>query len=50
MFKTRDEAVNWMISQRNKEIGFDSFRRFLNEQENHLDSLKVIHVAGTNVK
>lgn len=46
----RDEAVNWLTSQRNKEIGFQSFARFLKEQGNALEQLKIIHVAGTNGK
>lgn len=50
MFTTIDEAVNWMVSQRNKEIGFTSFQRYLDEHENHLNRLKIIHVAGTNGK
>lgn len=50
MFLTIEEAVNWITSQRNKEIGFDSFQRYLDENENHLNQLRVIHVAGTNGK
>lgn len=50
MFLNIEEAVNWITSQRNKEIGFDSFQRYLNENENHLNQLRIIHVAGTNGK
>ena len=50
MFKEIKEAVNWMVSQRNKEIGYTSLKNYLDEQGNHLDKLKVIHVAGTNGK
>lgn len=50
MFLSIEEAVNWITSQRNKEIGFDSFQRYLNENENHLDQLRILHVAGTNGK
>ena len=46
----RNEAVQWMIKQRNQEVGFSSFQRYLNENENRLDDLRMIHIAGTNGK
>ncbi len=46
----RNEAVEWMVRQRNQEIGFSSFQKFLSENENYLSRLKIIHVAGTNGK
>ncbi len=45
-----DQAIEWMIKQRNKENGFSSFQRYLNENEDHLKHLNIIHVAGTNGK
>ncbi|MBQ4343594.1 MAG: bifunctional folylpolyglutamate synthase/dihydrofolate synthase [Erysipelotrichaceae bacterium] len=45
-----DQAIEWMIKQRNKEIGFSSFQKYLNEHENHLDQLNIVHIAGTNGK
>lgn len=50
MFRTIDEAVRWITSQRNQEIGFQSFQNYLYENQNHLKQLKIIHVAGTNGK
>ena len=50
MFLTVEQAVNWITSQRNQEIGFSSFQRYLNENTNHLNGLNMIHVAGTNGK
>lgn len=45
-----EQAIEWMVKQRNREIGFSSFQKYLDEHENHLEQLRIIHVAGTNGK
>ena len=49
-FNNIDEAVEYISSKRNKNMGLDRFRKIMNDFNNPQDDFKVIHIAGTNGK
>ena len=50
MFKTIDEALEWLYRRKKSVVGLHDFQRFLDEHGNPEKKLRVIHVAGTNGK
>jgi len=50
MFTDINEAVNYLNSRRNQYLGFNHFKLVVNKFKLNLNSLKIIHVAGTNGK
>lgn len=50
MFKTIDEACQFVMNRRNESKGFEQFKQFMNSIGNPQNKLKVIHIAGTNGK
>ncbi|NCB33032.1 MAG: bifunctional folylpolyglutamate synthase/dihydrofolate synthase [Erysipelotrichia bacterium] len=50
MFTDIEEAISWVTSRRNRNIGFHRFKEFMEEQGNPQDSFHSIHIAGTNGK
>lgn len=50
MFKTIDEACQFVMSQRNENLGFNHFKEFIKGINNPQSNIKMIHVAGTNGK
>lgn len=50
MFKTIDEALDWIMSSKKGEMTFDQFKRICAELNNPQNGLNIIHVAGTNGK
>ena len=50
MFKNIDEALNWIVKRKRNSHSFELFKSFMDRLGNPQDSLKIIHVAGTNGK
>lgn len=50
MFKTIDEALNWIMSSKKGEMTFKEFKRICKSLNNPQNGLNIIHVAGTNGK
>lgn len=50
MFKNIDDAINWIIEQRNDESTFEHFKHVCNMLNNPQNNFYTIHVAGTDGK
>ncbi|MFV0480165.1 MAG: bifunctional folylpolyglutamate synthase/dihydrofolate synthase [Anaerorhabdus sp.] len=50
MFKSYEEAVAWVMSQRNQGSGLEQFKNLMSELGNPQDRFKTIHITGTNGK
>ncbi|MEG0238594.1 bifunctional folylpolyglutamate synthase/dihydrofolate synthase [Anaerorhabdus sp.] len=50
MFRTIDEAVNWITNRRNLSKGFESYCELMETLGNPQDKIPSIHIAGTNGK
>lgn len=50
MFTNIDDAINWIIEQRNDESTFEHFKLVCNKLNNPQNDFNTIHVAGTDGK
>lgn len=50
MFKTIDEALDWIMAQRNENSTFEHFKQIMESIGNPQNDFYTIHVAGTNGK
>ncbi len=50
MFKTCEEAVEWIMGRQGMQKGFEHFQAFIQEHNPNVEKLKYIHIAGTNGK
>lgn len=50
MFKNIDEALSWVMSQRNADSSFEHFKMVMNSIDNPQNNFYTVHVAGTNGK
>ena len=50
MFKSIDEALEWVMGLRNSDASFEYFKDVMNELGNPQNDFYTIHVAGTNGK
>lgn len=50
MFKTIDETLNFIESQRINNTSLDDFKKVFEKYDNFQDNLKYVHVTGTNGK
>ena len=50
MFKTVDEAIDWIQNRRNTGHTFENFKKICNDLNNPQNCFYTIHVAGTNGK
>ncbi len=50
MFKNIDEAVFWVTHRMGNNMGFDHFRKYIEQENQIVEKLKYIHVGGTNGK
>lgn len=50
MFKNIDEALSWVMSQRNNDSSFSHFKEVMESIDNPQNDFYMVHVAGTNGK
>ncbi len=50
MFNTVEEAISWVTHRKGNNLGFEHFKNYIKQENNYVNQLKYIHVAGTNGK